>query len=74
MTSRKHLNVYTCTDFKGYWPVGVAAVVVARDLSAARRILSEALASRGLQLRDDNEIKRVELNVAHALILRDGDY
>jgi hypothetical protein len=25
----KAMNIFTCTSFEGYWPVGAAAVVVA---------------------------------------------
>ena len=69
------MNVYTCTDFKGHWPVGVAAVIIANDEDDAVTILQRKLAASGLKQDVSPEsIKKVDLRWAEAFILNDGDY
>lgn len=66
------LNVYTCTDHDGFWPVPVASVVVAPDEATARDLLRDALADRGL---DIGGFTLTELPlVPGATILSDGTY
>lgn len=70
------MKVYTCDSFVGFWPVGTAAVVIAKDETEAAKILSEELEKIGLKQRPGRvlEFKHVKTNVAQAIILRDGDY
>lgn len=43
------MKVFTCTTFKGFWPVGSAAVVLAEDQSDAARSLNVKLKAHGLE-------------------------
>lgn len=72
----KELNVYTCVDFIGFYPVGSAAVVVAKDEDEAEKALKKALKERGLD-NDTENLTMVYLPLtkkARAVILVDGDY
>ena len=42
------MKVFTCDDFKGHYPVGTAAVVVAENIVEARKLLDAELARLGL--------------------------
>ncbi len=42
------MGVWTCNDFTGHWPVGTAAVVVAKNRDEAERLLAAELTARGL--------------------------
>ena len=69
------MRVFTCDDFKGYWPVGTAAVIVAESKADAEKRLREHLASMGLR-QDDRELTLIELDthVPYVCVLRDGNY
>jgi hypothetical protein len=69
------VNVYTCNNFKGHWPVGSAAVVVAEDSDQARMLLNTELKLRGLK-QDVDKLKLVRLRTLteKVRILCDGDY
>lgn len=68
------MRVYTCTDFKGHYPVGSAAVVVARNGVEAEKQLREVLREEGLG--DDESLTMVRLNVSkkNVVVLCNGDY
>lgn len=68
------LKVFTCTEFAGHYPVGTAAVIVAQDMAEARNILAKELASRGLELEEDEKVVELILDAPKAIILRDGNY
>lgn len=69
------LRVWTCTTFEGHNPVGTAALIVAPDNAEARRRLNDALREAHLpSLLDTDELVEVDLEKAHAIVLRDGDY
>lgn len=68
------MKVYTCTDFKGHWPVGVSAVITANNKTEAVLLLSDALLSCGLDPRDGFTLEEISLNEPMAHILQDGDY
>lgn len=69
------MNVYTCTDFSGHWPVGTAAVIVAPDIKAARAKLHEALKANGLvQDVATCTLRKLDTTQADCIILNDGDY
>ena len=69
------MNVYTCSDFPGHYPVSTAAVIVADNEEFARGLLAYEMTKRGL-LSGWQTCTLVLLNVSkpHALILLDGDY
>lgn len=68
------MAVFTCTCFKGHWPVGTAAVVIAEDREKAATLLNVELEKQGLSpevLPDWLD----ELGTdACAVILCNGDY
>ena len=71
------MNVYTCTEFPGHWPVGVAAVIVAEDEAFARASLLVELRTNGFPsatLDDIGEMNLLDTTVRSVNILDDGDY
>lgn len=69
------MKVFTCTGFKGVYPVGTAAVVVAPSEAKARKLLAALL--RECKLSDDltdARFKEVNTERESATILLDGDY
>lgn len=71
----KELNVYTCVDFTGHYPVGQAAVVVAEDPDKAEVLLKKALKKVGLdQGGDALNMVQLPLGRSKVVILMDGNY
>jgi len=69
------LNVYTCVDHGGHWPVGVASVVVAGDETQARGLLDTQLREHGLNPdKPKYTLLRINTDEPRAFVLRDGDY
>ena len=70
------MMVYTCTDFKGHYPVGTCAVVVAPSRKTAAKLLREELAKIGLEQEPgwEPELVTVPTRAANVMILRDGNY
>lgn len=66
------MRVFTCNDFTGHWPVGTAAVVVAEDKEAAKKLLTAKLKAAGLKF--DGNLREVNIHMAEATILNDGNY
>lgn len=69
------MNVYTCTEFTGFWPVGAAAVVVAPDSSTAADMLNAEL--RKISLPGDaktKDMQEVPTSAPLVCILLDGNY
>jgi len=71
---KKKLKVFVSTDFKGHYPVGTCALIVAEDESAARILLDKELASRKLPQTEEYRITEVQTDVPVAEILLDGNY
>ena len=69
------MNIYYSNDFRGHWPVGTSAVIVARDLNEAYVLMAKELLSRGLG-KDKHDFIVKELRTAEAgvIVLQDGDY
>jgi len=65
--------LYVCTDFKGYYPVGTAAVIIAKNHKQARKLLDEELAERGLP-KGTGKISLQDMSEPYAAILCDGNY
>lgn len=67
-------RVYICTDFRGVWPNGVSAVVVAPDKKQARELLDQQIRSSGLYEEGGDLFTLVELDTSksQALILNRG--
>ncbi len=68
------LSVYTCNDFKGHWPVGTAAVIVAESETAAREALESELESVGLEQTQPFTLVELHIGLPSVRILRDGEY
>jgi len=70
--------VYSCSDFKGFWPVGVSAIVVANDRREAKKLLTEALEKRELKFIDgagkEPTFQEIDITKPSATIIRDGEY
>jgi len=73
------MNVYTCNEFRGHYPVGVAAVVVAADHEHAATLLEQLLIDDGLRQTVHRSKLRwlceaQEGTPPNALMLTNGDY
>jgi len=71
------MRVWGCNKFKGHYPVGVAAVVVAETAEQAAFYLGEILESRGLEQPeaiDPDDMQELPLEDGQYLILCDGNY
>ena len=69
------LKVFTNTEFEGAYPVGVAAVIIAKDKHDAAILLSNALFDAGLDPNVTEEhMIEVDKNEEHAVVLCDGNY
>lgn len=69
------MKVFYSNDFRGHWPVGTAAIVVAKDQDEARRLLIIQAKFRGLDLSDDDfTLKELSTDWRGAVILADGNY
>ena len=69
------MKIYTNNKFKGVYPIGTAAVIVANDKYEAARLLSDALFDTGIP--DDNTIDgmiEIDISSPNAIILCNGDY
>jgi hypothetical protein len=71
------LKLYTCIDHAGFWPVGVASIVIAENEAEARICLDEALMRKGLKpsREDGTPYTLIEIPLKKSVhILCDGDY
>lgn len=78
------LKVYTTTYFQGHYPVSTAAIIVAESPEQALELLVEKLKQVGLyggplgQKKNLNlgltDLDEVDLEMAQATILNEGDY
>lgn len=69
------MKVYTCTAFKGHYPVGASAVVIAQSRMQARQMLLEELKEIGLEQDvKEADIEQLSLSRASVHILQDGNY
>jgi len=71
------VRTFTCTSFEGFWPVGTAAVVVARNEEMAAKMLNEHLDNIGLE--QSEPVKPSQMAAFHpdfpqVIVLNDGNY
>lgn len=72
----KNMNrFYSCVDFRGYWPVGVASVIVAHDEREALSLLKKQLKDLGIPIEGDGKfkLKEIDIQTKGAVILIDGN-
>lgn len=67
------MRIWTCIDHDTVYPVGGASIVTAETEEQVRKLLQDVLNSQGL-IGTDWSLQEVDLTVAQAIILRDGDY
>lgn len=70
------MKVYTCTYHDGHYPVGVASVIVANNLTEAHDLLDDELEKFGLKpwIESNYRLWAVDLTKPNAEILNDGNY
>jgi len=69
------MNVYTCSGFIGFNPVGTAACVIAQTAEQAAELLSYTLVWRGLKGGiKASDMTLVDTSTESVLVLNDGDY
>lgn len=70
------MKLYVCNDHDGFWPVGVASVVLAESEDQARELLDAELQKRGLRSHIDEPytLEQVPQTKPKALVLCDGNY
>jgi hypothetical protein len=68
------LNVYTCCDHDGHWPVGGASVVVAESEPMARDLLIAALRDHGIRQSGAFTLRLINTDQPRAFVLNDGEY
>lgn len=68
------MNVYTCTDHEGLYPVPVASVVVANSEAEARELLTAELREHGLKQKHPFTLRQIQTERPQAFVLSNGDY
>jgi hypothetical protein len=68
------MRVFYSNDFRGHWPVGTAAVIVARDLDEAYVLLTSQLIAMGLGKDNDFTVVEVPTDSSRCIVLQDGEY
>ena len=68
------MKIWTNNKFKGFWPVGTAAVVVADTAKVAADYLSMFLQDKRLENAKEEDMVEFPFLEGHVRILRDGDY
>jgi hypothetical protein len=69
------MKVFTISGFKGHWPVGTMAIVVAETVDEAAAILAAELTSRGLMDHPSAiDFSEIDTTTAGVKAIKDGDY
>lgn len=68
------MKVFYTRDFRGYFPVGTAAIVIARDLEEAYTLMTSKLIAIGLSDNSDFTLHEVQTTSIQVIVLQDGDY
>lgn len=69
------MRVYRNNNFKGHWPVGTSAIVVATSADQAVVLLEQELAIHDLQQEINVEdMVEIPTHTAYVEILQDGEY
>jgi len=66
-------RVYTCTNFRGYWPVGVASIIIASNKQEAEELLLSQLSALSIKVEhDDFNITEIDIQSKGVFVLVDG--
>lgn len=71
------MRVWTNTTFKGLWPVGTSAVVVAPSARVAAELLNAELLARSLPQDEPvkaKDMKEVDTSTRQVIVLQFGNY
>ena len=68
------LKVFTCNNFKGHYPVGSAAVIIAYNETEAMVLLNRELSGLGFKQDETLIVKELNLSSPKVVILCDGNY
>ncbi len=69
------MKVFTCTSFTGHYPVGTSAVIVAKDVETACKLLYDQLIKIGpAQPIDKYDLTEVSTETESCSVLQDGNY
>ena len=69
------MKIFTHKRWEGYYPVGVAAVIVANNVFEAQIYLEDKLHSMGLSQEVDVSLfVEINIDIPGCTILLDGDY
>ena len=69
-------RVFYCTDFAGYHPIGVCAIIVADSPAEAARFLKTLLKKHGLEQEKGWKPEMIEISteLKGAIMVNDGEY
>ena len=69
-------KIFSCTDFRGHWPVGVSSIIVAADKREAKVLLDQKLKAMGIPIEGDGHytFEEVNMNQKGAILLNKGEY
>jgi len=71
------MKVFTHTAFDGFYPVGVAAVIIAEDKQTAKILLEKKLEELKMTQYEpikEEDFQEVDINTPSVDILNDGNY
>jgi hypothetical protein len=68
------MKVFYTNDFRGFYPVGTAAVIVARDLDEAYVLMTSKLIALGLGSDTDFTVQELTTDSTNVVVLCDGEY
>ena len=70
------MKIYSCTNFRGFNPVGTCAIIIAPTIEIAQTKLETRLAHYGLPQERHwiPELHEISTGIAGVYILNDGEY
>ena len=68
------MKVFYSNDFRGHYPVGTSAVIVARNLDEAYVLLTSKLIGMGLGTDQEFTISELATDNTNVVVLQNGDY
>lgn len=69
------LRIYACNNFRGHYPAGTSAIMIAKTREDAAELLEQHLMKQGLsQLISTEQIFEIDSSTEQAVIFSNGDY